>query len=338
MTVEPTFLQLPAGPTFNVWRIEKLVPVPWPDFGGFCTGDSYIVFSAANSGPSQRVLQDIYVWVGSESTPDEYTIADIKASELETRFKGEPNRHREAQYHESDEFHRLFAPYGGIRYLTGGVESALATLRSASDVSLYQIKGQRNPVLLMVPPTGRSLNHGDAFVLTSGKKIILWIGKEANRAEKMKAAHVVDIFAGKFPRAERVRLENSATTAEFWELLGGPTPIAEASEAGQDGEVEAANVLKLFTVEEVNINLVAQGLAVKRGMLTSALRNTKTVFVIQKGQQVVVFLQKRTSADVKRDAVGIGITFLSFMGLPNWYPISVVQEGRRDDLLDVIFG
>jgi hypothetical protein len=120
--------------------------------------------------------------------------------------------------------------------------------------------------------------------------------------------------------------------------VGGPTSIAEASEAGSDGEMEAANVLKLFSVEEINSHLVAKGLAVKREMLNGALKNTKTVFVIQKWQQVVVFLQRRTSAYVKREAVAAGTTFFSFMGLPNGYPIRVVQEGGRDDLLDVIFG
>jgi hypothetical protein len=337
MTVEETFLRLPEGPTFNVWRIENFAPVPWSDIGGFHTGDSYIVLSAVKPSGANRVVRDIYVWVGAESTRDEYISADAKASELDARFKGEPTRHRESQYHESDDFHRLFSSYGGVRYMAGGIESGLARL-VPQDVNLYQIKGQRNPVLLLVSPSGRSLNHGDAFVLTSKTKIFLWIGRDANRAEKMKAAQVVDTFSSKFPDAQRIRLENSATTAEFWELLGGPTEIADAAEAGSDREAEATNVLKLFTVEGPVITPVAEGIAVKPGMLRAALKSPRTVFVLQKGPWVVVYLQKSTAADIKNNAIEVGVTFLGFMRLPQWYSISVVQEGRRDDILDVLFG
>jgi hypothetical protein len=336
MTVEESFLKLPDGPTFNVWRIENFAPVPWTDFGAFHTGDSFIVLSAVNSAVAKRVVRDIYVWIGAESTRDEYVIADTKSRELDARFQGEPTRHRETQYHESDSFHRLFTPHGGLRYIEGGIESGMSRIVD-QDVGLYQIKGARNPVLLMVPPTGQSLNHGDAFLLTSPKKMILWMGKEANRAEKMKASQVLDTFSSKFPGAEKVRLEGSASTAEFWELLGGPTPIAEASEGGSDRDAEVENVLKLFTVDGSLIQLVAQGIAVKREMLNGALPTRRSVWLIQKGSWVVVYLQKTTFDDVKNNALDVGVTFLAFSGLPDWYSISVVQEGRRSDLLDVLF-
>jgi hypothetical protein len=60
MTTEPTFLALTEDPTFNVWRIENVVPVPWSDFGAFYTGDSYIVLWAHYTGSSKRVVRDIF--------------------------------------------------------------------------------------------------------------------------------------------------------------------------------------------------------------------------------------------------------------------------------------
>jgi hypothetical protein len=337
MEIDEDFPQLPNGPTFTMWRIKGSSVVPWTDIGGFRSSHCYIIYSAVASGRRNQLTRDIYVWIGSTTPPEDEETTEAKASELEVLFKGDPNRYREVQYHESDEFHFLFRPYGGVRYLDGPAAAEAQESLAPPDVSLYLVKGQHNPVLLMVPATGKSLNHGDAFVVVSPKKIILWIGKDANRAKQLKGAHVVDTFATKYPKAKRVRLDKSETTEEFWAMLGGATTIADDCLMGTDSEVEAANVLKLFTVEGSTVKLFAEGVKVKRETLNTDLNNPKAVFVIQRGQHVMVFLQKRTAPEVKKQAIGVGTTFLSDQKLPSWYPIMVVQEWRCDDRLDVLF-
>jgi len=54
---------------------------------------------------------------------------------------------------------------------------------------LLQIKGKRKVKVLTVDLTYKSLNHGDAFVLDLGRKLILWRGKESNRYENISALH-----------------------------------------------------------------------------------------------------------------------------------------------------
>jgi hypothetical protein len=242
MTFQKEFLELTEEATFNVWRIENFNPVAWPDYGAFYTGDSYLVLWAKNVGTSKRVVRDIFYWIGAESTQDEYGAAAIKAVELDDRFGGEPTQHREVQYHESELFHQAFEPYGGVRYLSGGVPSGFKPVDLTKGVNLYQVKGRRNPVLVKVPPVGTSLNHGDAFVLTADNALFLWIGNKANPAEKAKAAQVLDVIGTKFRGVAKTRLDNSATTPEFWALLGGETEIAAAETGGADDSFEQANI------------------------------------------------------------------------------------------------
>lgn len=52
---------------------------------------------------------------------------------------------------------------------------------------LLQIKGKRTVKIIQVEVTWKSLNHGDAFVLDFGRKLILWKGKYSNKYENVKA-------------------------------------------------------------------------------------------------------------------------------------------------------
>ena len=200
MTTEQVFLDLPETPTFNVWRIEQFKVVPWTDIGAFYTGDSYIVLSAVFVGTSKRVKRDIYYWIGSESTQDEYGTAAIKTVELDDRFDGEPTQHRETQYHESEAFLKLFDQYGGVRYMDGGTPCGFRPVNPETGSQLFQVKGRRRPVLIQREPVGTSLNQGDVFLVVSAQHRFLWQVKGANPAEKMKGAQLMDVFKGKYAK------------------------------------------------------------------------------------------------------------------------------------------
>jgi hypothetical protein len=330
LAVDPEFVSLPDNKAlFRVWRIENRRPAPWADIGGFHTGDSYIVLSGVKTA-TKRIRRDIYYWIGSESTPDEFGPAALKSAELDDRFGGEPTQHRETQYHESPSFHALFKEYGGVRYLEGGVSSG--PLVAADGTKLYQVKGRRNPVLLQVAPTASSLNHGDVFILTSPKRVILWIGRGANPQEKAKGIDFYDNIKFTFKGASRTRLDASATTPEFWAALGGEGPIASAAAGGGDEATEAANVTKIYWVQGQNFTLVSKKAVPVREMVSGA-----PILVIHRGETLVVYVTKAAPKDAKKNAFNIGLNFLKKQGLPLTYSISAVDEGTTCDSFDLIF-
>jgi hypothetical protein len=307
--------------------------VPWSDPGSFYTGDSYVVLSAVYAGTTKRVVRDIFFWIGTESSQDEYGTAAIKTIELDARFGGDATQHREVQYHESEAFHKIFAPYGGVRYLDGGVASGFKAVDTLKGVSLYQVKGRRYPVLLKVPAVGTSLNHGDAFILTSDTTLYLWFGKGANIQEKNKANRTLDLFSIRFKGATKVRLENSDTTPEFWALLGGETPIADADAVLADAEVEKANVTKIYSVDGAGYTLIAQGVAAT----LDKLKNPAGLLIIERGESIVVYLPKNSPQVVKDQAINVGVAFLQAQRLPSYYSVSVAKEGVRSDEIELIF-
>jgi hypothetical protein len=331
MAIDPVFAAVPEGPTFQVWRIENFKPVAWAEPGAFFTGDSYIVLSAVLVGSSQRVSRDIYFWIGSKSTQDEYGTAAVKTVELDDRFKGEPTQHREVQGHESEAFVKLFDTYGGVRYYDGGVASGFKAIPAATGTTLFQIKGQKAPVLQIVPPTGASLNQGDVFIAASDKTLIIWIGTGANLKEKLKASQVAETLRAKYKAATVTRLENGETSPELWALLGGQVAIASAAAGGADDAHEVANVRKIFQVDGAAFKLIGEGAAATKDKLAAG------VYVIQRGDVVLVYFGKGVPADVKKTGIQKGLDFLAAEKLPNYYEIAVVSDGSNSTTFDVVF-
>jgi gelsolin len=87
----------------NVWRIEQFHVVAWPTdrYGDFYTGDSYIVLHAYRRGVSDALFFDVHIWIGQESSQDEYGTAAYKMVECDDFLGGRAVQHREVQGHES---------------------------------------------------------------------------------------------------------------------------------------------------------------------------------------------------------------------------------------------
>lgn len=331
--IDAAFLALNEEVGLHVWRIEQFNVVPWTDIGAFYTGDSYIVYWGHTQGRSQRVIRDGFFWIGTESTQDEFGTAAMKVVELDDRFNGTVTIHREVQDHESQEFMGLFDDFGGVRYMDGGTPSGFKSIDPENGTQLFMVKGRRNPVLLQVVPNAKSLNHGDAFIAVSTKLIVLWIGKQANPFEKMRACAVADKYKGKYGKAKFVRLDDSNTSPELWEALGGEGPIADAADGGNDAQAEADNVIKIFKAEGENFTKVAEGSKGMRAKLA-----TDGISVILRGESVFVYCGAGVPAEQSKHGVELGAKFLEAQSLPKWYSMTFCKEGGVEcEALDIIF-
>merc|ERR1719272_2596498 len=97
---EPAWEGVGQKPGVVVWRVEQFKVVLWPAsrYGEFYNGDSYIVLSTAKKTVAGAALNwDIYYWIGSASTQDEYATAAYKTVELDNWLDDAPVEHRETE-------------------------------------------------------------------------------------------------------------------------------------------------------------------------------------------------------------------------------------------------
>ena len=81
--------------------------------------------------------------------------------------------------------------------LQGGVATGLSHVETAKSPKLFIVKGKRQPVIRQLPTISwKEFNDGDVFVLDTMSHIFVWIGKNANRLERLQASKVNISFFG----------------------------------------------------------------------------------------------------------------------------------------------
>jgi gelsolin len=180
------------SPGLYIWRIEQFQVKVWPKekHSQFHKGDSYIVLKSYREGNSEALHHDIHIWIGQESSQDEYGTAAYKMVEADDYLGGTPIQHRQIQGHEDDTFKSYFEV---MEYLEGGIESGFRHVEPDMEHPvLFRVTGGRNrgvkttmTLTQILPLSKSSLNEGDSFILTCGKaKVWCWHGKYAKPLEK----------------------------------------------------------------------------------------------------------------------------------------------------------
>ena len=124
-------------PGIQIWRIEQFEVKPWPEaeYGNFFEGDSYIVLQTTKDPESDALNQDVFFWLGLESSQDEQGTAAYKTVELDDLLDGAAVQHREVMMHESQEFNSLFKQ---INYMKGGVASGFNHVEEGACGRVYK--------------------------------------------------------------------------------------------------------------------------------------------------------------------------------------------------------
>lgn len=185
---EPQWDGIGEEPGTKVWRIEQFKVVPWPEskYGSFHTGDSYVVLNCYLENDAIR--SDLHIWIGSDSSQDEYGTAAYKMVEADEKLGGAAIQHRQVQNKESSQFLDYFG--GRVSYLQGGAESGFNHVEASVDEPhLYRIKGtERGMSMTQLALSKSSLNKGDSFLLFANNSTVwVWHGESANPDEKAKA-------------------------------------------------------------------------------------------------------------------------------------------------------
>lgn len=306
-----------SEPGLFIWRIEDFQVVPWPKekYGAFHEGDSYIVLKSdrikknANDQGSEeendKLVHDIFFWLGSHTTQDEAGTAAYKTVELDEFLHGTATQHRELQSLPSDAFSALFPR---LKILRGGVRSGFTHVETNEepvhvDTLLRIFKhpsagaGRDSILVHEVEPVWQSLDEDDVFVLDKGDKIFVWQGKHCAPMEKLKAAQVVnDMTIAKHVEVE-VLSQAEARSKVVVDYLGGgdinplettfkaPRPISSATER------EAKKLFRLSDSDgELSFSLTKEGNGIGIADLDG-----QDVFLLDVGKTVWVWEGKGAS-------------------------------------------
>ena len=321
-----------AAPGVEVWRVEKMKIVKWPkeEYGNFFAGDSYIILKTSKEKDSDKLLWDIFFWLGESTSQDEMGVAAYKTVELDDLMDQAPVQHREVMGHESIAFTKIFKQ---LNYMQGGVESGFTHVEAGTYVSkLFRVRKMKHTVKVAeVPCKCASLNAGDCFILDTGKTLYPWFGESASAFEKAKCGTSAHNMANLRNGKSSVKVD---IDADFWAALGGEGPIAPETDAPVESEEPGEGIL--FKLSDASGEL--QCTEVGRGDVKKSMLSSDDVFLLDAGREVFTWIGSKASDAERRNAMSTAIAYLTSANKPISTAIHCFSEDTpfKNDIWDKI--
>ncbi|XP_069017858.1 gelsolin a isoform X2 [Embiotoca jacksoni] len=337
----PEFERAGQKPGLQVWRVESfdLVPVPENLYGGFYTGDSYLILNTIKQR-SGNLQYDLHFWLGDFCTQDESGSAAIFTVQMDDFLGGKPIQYREVQGHESKTFLGYFK--SGIKYMKGGVASGFKHVVTNEVVMqrVLQVKGRRVVRATEVPVNWDSFNQGDCFILDLGDEIYQWCGSQSNRFEKLKATQVAKGIRDN-ERSGRARVyvcDEGVEREKMLEVLG-PKPDLPAG-ASDDIKADASNrkSAKLYKVSNAGGGMTITLVAAENPFAQSALESGDC-FILDHGSDGKIFVWKGKDAnmDERKASMKAADEFIKKMGYPKHTQVQILPESGETPLFKQFF-
>ena len=163
---------------------KELKPLQKADFGHFFDEESYIIdftYKAKN-----KFFRVIYYWLGSRTTIERQTACAFHVAKMTQDSKVKVANVRVPMTKEPDEFFvHIFGDTGFMIHKGRYREIAKYTEEVKSVEKLYHINSSHiiNTVAIEIELKSSNLNSGDAFLLFSREKVLLWSGKGVRKEE-----------------------------------------------------------------------------------------------------------------------------------------------------------
>jgi len=326
-----------------IWRVENTHEDgvanfginAWPKrmYGQFYTGDSYIVLSTTEEEGGNELLFDIFFWIGTESSQDEYGVAAYKACELDDLLGDAPIQHREVQNHESTQFLDLFKDKNlnmSINYLIGGIDGGFQEISELEEdktlpTRMFHIRRtNRHTRCVQVPVECSSLNQGDAFVLDAGEVIYTWFGTSASGFEKQQAGLMSHNLADDVNRpVTKQESDVDDDNEEFWTLLGGKKEIMEEDDKRI---IDVARVQEpaMFKLSDDNNELQVDSVPFDKESLHS-----EDVCLIDIGTCVFVWVGNGSTKREQQEAMRMAQTYFTNNNTGGTTNVLRIKEGQE---------
>uniref|UniRef100_A0A8C1B5D6 Gelsolin n=1 Tax=Cyprinus carpio carpio TaxID=630221 RepID=A0A8C1B5D6_CYPCA len=341
MVYHPEFERAGKEPGLQVWRIENfdLVAVPENLYGGFYTGDAYVVLNTIKQR-SGYLQYDLHFWLGDYCTQDESGAAAIFTVQMDDYLGGKPIQYREVQGYESKEFLGYFKK--GLQYMKGGVASGFkhVVTNEVTVQRVLQVKGRRVVRATEVPVSWESFNQGDCFILDLGNEIYQWCGSKSNRFEKLKATQLAKgIRDNERSGRARVYVCNEGVEREkMLEVLGEKPELPEG--ASDDIKADASNrkMAKLYKVSDASGDMTIALVAAENPFSQSALESSDC-FILDHGSDGKIFVWKGKDANVeeRKAAMKAADEFIKKMGYPKHTQVQILPDMGETPLFKQFF-
>lgn len=306
----------------QVWRIEKFRVVGWPRnmYGQFHTGDSYIILETIQE--DRDLIYNIFFWIGTESSQDEYATAAYKTVELDSFLDGKAKHCREVQGEETRQFMDIFP---NLKYLPGGIESGFR----------HVLEELHKPKLIRIFKQGKimedeevkmdrsSLNQSDCFVLDAGQTIYIWHGADSKPLVKYEAnSYGERLQSRRGPKAVCTHETGDA----FWELLGGRGHVHRPSRINATGiAVTKPGVLYLLSDESGKLHLSE----IARDKLSLTMLVPEHVMILDLSDEINIWIGKNSSRSEKINAFPTVQGFLKDHGRDLYITTHVYKQGQK---------
>ena len=330
-STEEQWKNVGKAPALKIWRIEQFKVMPWPETskGQFFSGDSYIILHSYKKPDNDlALLHDIHFWLGLETTQDEAGTAAYKTVELDDFLGTLPVQYREVQGVESS---RFLSHFPKLVIMEGGVETGFKHVSPKEyRPHLFHVSGTKAGVSVReVPLTKASMNSGDVFILDLGLHIYQFNGKTSSGQEKVKAAahcRSVDSERKGLAAIHVFDEGDKDIPAEFWDVLGGPGPIAVTAPAPVQVPIPSKKLYRLSDAAgKMTFTLVSE---VK---VTGTMFDGNDVFVFDAGSEIFTWVGKKASPEEKKKALQYTMEYIKAHNRPAAINISRVIEGGESD-------
>jgi len=325
----------------EIWRVENkrddngnpdfgIHAWPTEHYGEFFQGDSYIVLKTSQDDDDGALYYDIFFWIGSASSQDEYGVAAYKANELDDLLGDAPVQHRELEGYESTDFFNCF-PSNGVKYLSGGMDSGFRQVQEGAaavdmPTRLFQVRKNAGSKArsYLVDCGCQSLNEGDAFVLDTGATVYTWYGADCSPFEKNKALDVATTLVDSRTGQATLMADVDDDVEAFWEVLGGKSDIAPAS-AVQDDDMPEEHESRMYILSDEDSQLkVTQIDEPSKHALDSGV-----VCMIDIGSECILWIGGGASKREQSQAMTMLGTYLKSFGREHNTRVSRVMEGQE---------
>ncbi|GAA6099482.1 gelsolin a isoform X1 [Tachysurus ichikawai] len=341
MVYHPEFEKAGQQPGLQVWRVENfdLVAVPENLYGGFYTGDAYVILNTVKQR-SGNLQYDLHFWLGDYCTQDESGSAAIFTVQLDDHLGGKPIQYREVQGHESKTFLGYFKK--GLQYMKGGVASGFKHVVTNEVVvqRVLQVKGRRVVRATEVPVSWDSFNQGDCFILDLGNEIYQWCGSKSNRFEKLKATQLAKAIRDneRSGRASVYVCDEGREREKILEVLGEKPDLPEGTDDDLKADASNRKLAKLYKVSDAS-GTMAMALVADENPFTQSLLESTDCFILDHGSDGKIFAWKGKEANVeeRKAAMKAADGFIKKMGYPKQTQVQILPEMGETPLFKQFF-